>query len=265
MPLTDFQTSVLRIIAANRSIGSHVAGGLVLNAAPDSVRFSEDIDLFHDAEEAVATASEQDGAALRSAGCELERQLWEPAFRRAWVHRAGQGVKIEWAQDAAWRFFPVEADAVLGWRLHPFDALTNKALAMGARSETRDLVDLVSYSGRVPLAAIVWAACGKDPGWTPTLLLEQMRRNARIDRAALDEMRANIDAVAVKQRWLDIAAKAEAEILAAAKLGLEPGLVFIDHHGAIAWHDTPGAQPHRATLGGVVPRLIGAHYDLPNP
>jgi hypothetical protein len=72
MPLTDFQAEVLRVIAGNRSIGSHVAGGVALNAAPGSARFSEDIDLFHDAGEAVATASEQD-----CAGCAVNRQLWE--------------------------------------------------------------------------------------------------------------------------------------------------------------------------------------------
>jgi hypothetical protein len=264
MPLTDFQAEVLRVIAGNRSIGSHVAGGVALNAAPGSARFSEDIDLFHDAGEAVATASEQDCATLAGAGYAVDRQLWEPTYRRAWVARGGQGLKIEWAQDAAWRFFPVESDPLLGWRLHPFDALTNKALAMGARSETRDLVDLVSYSDRFRLAAVVWAACAKDPGWTPVSLLEQMRRNARIDRAALDEMSASIEPTKLKQSWLRLAEEAETDILTAAKLGLEIGLAFLDHQGAVAWHDTAGAQPHRATLGGVVPRLTGLRYDLPN-
>lgn len=264
MPLTDFQMEVLRVIAGNRSIGSHVAGGVALNAASDSARFSEDIDLFHDADEAVAVASEQDGMTLVKAGYTIERQLWEPTYRRAWVGRDQQGVKIEWAQDAAWRFFPIERDALLGWRLHPFDALTNKALAMGARSETRDLVDLVSYADRFRLAAVVWAACAKDPGWTPVSLLEQMRRNARIDRAALDEMNVSIEPVELKQRWLRLAEETEKDILAAARLGLEIGLAFLDSNGAVGWHDTEAAQHHRATLGGVVPRLIGLRYDLPN-
>ena len=264
MPLTEFQAEVLRVIAANRSVGSHVAGGVALNAAPDTARFSADIDLFHDAEEAVAQASEQDCATLSNAGYAIERQLWEPTYRRTWVERDGHGVKIEWAQDAAWRFFPVESDPLLGWRLHPFDALTNKALAMGARSETRDLVDLVSYADRFRLAAVGWAACAKDPGWTPVLLLEQMRRNARIDRAALDEMYARIEPTELKQRWLRLAEEAEAEILAAARLGLEIGLAFLDKGGAVAWHTMPGAETHRATLGGVVPRLTGLRYDLPD-
>ena len=264
MPLTPYQIEVLGVIAANRSVGSHVAGGVALNHAPDSPRFSADIDLFHDADEAVAVASERDCASLIAAGYDVSRQLWEPAFRRAWVARGEDGVRVEWAHDAAWRFFPVEKDMVLGWRLHTFDLLTNKALAMGSRSETRDLVDIVSHSTTFPLHAIIWAACGKDPGWTPTLLLEQMRRNAKMERAAIEEMRARIEPVALKARWLKIADDAETFIVTAARVGLEIGLAFLSADGALLWHDHPSATPHRASLGGVVPRLGGVHYPLEN-
>ena len=264
MPLTPFQVSVLGVIAANRSVGSHIAGGIGLNAAADSPRFSADIDIFHDAEEAVAAASESDCASLAAAGYATTRQLWEPAYRRAWVERGGEGVKVEWAQDAAWRFFPVERDELLGWRLHAFDLITNKALAMGARSETRDLVDIVFNAGRFPLCAVVWAACGKDPGWTPGLLLEQMRRNARIERVAMQEMRAEIEASELKSRWLQLAEDAEQKLLAAAQSGIEVGLAFLSPAAEICWHNAPQAKPHLASLGGVVPRLGGVHYPIEN-
>lgn len=262
MPLTPFQVAVLRVIAANRSVGSHIAGGIGLNAAADSPRFSAGVDIFHDAEEAVASASERDCTSLAAAGCAITRQLWEPAYRRAWVERGGDGVKIEWAQDAAWRFYPVQPDELLGWRLHAFDLLTNKALAMGSRAETRDLVDIVSHCGPFPLHAVVWAACGKDPGWTPATLLEQMRRNARIERAAIGEMRARIEPVELKSRWLQMAEQAETRIVSAAQAGIEIGIAFLTPAGAVAWHDAPGAVPHRASLGGVVPRLGGVHYPV---
>ncbi len=89
MPLTDFQREVLAVIVANRSEASHLAGGLVLNAAPDLPRFSEDFDFFHDAVEALAEASERDAAALRSAGYEVTPNesygSWDTltSFRRA--------------------------------------------------------------------------------------------------------------------------------------------------------------------------------------
>lgn len=257
MPLTDFQREVLRTIATNRSVESHVAGGLVLNAAASSPRTSDDIDLFHDAEEAVVAASDADVATLTGAGYSVRRQLWEPAFRRAWIERDGAGVKIEWARDSAWRFFPIEPDPELFWRLHPFDALTNKALAMGSRAETRDLVDLVHNRGTTPLCAIVWAACAKDAGFTPLLLLDQMRRNARVDLAALREMGATEAPADLKREWLALTSVAEAEVLRAADAGVELGAAFVTADGGIAWFDSPGAEMHRATLGGVVPRFVG--------
>lgn len=262
MPLTSFQTKVLHTIATNRSPESHVAGGVALNAAPDSPRYSADIDLFHDAEEAVITSAEKDCASLESAGFSIQRQLWETTYRRVWVAEGSEGTKLEWALDSAWRFFPVQNDPLLCWRLHPFDALANKALAMGARAETRDMIDLVFHSPAFPLHAIVWAACGKDPGWTPMLLLEQMRRNARVEPAAIAEMHARIDPADLKTQWLQLAEETEKKLVAAAQAGVELGVVFFSETGVVVWHDTPGAKAHHATLGGALPRFVGFHYPV---
>jgi hypothetical protein len=46
MPLTALQKDVRAVLAGNRSEESHFAGGLVLNAAEDSARFSHDFDIF---------------------------------------------------------------------------------------------------------------------------------------------------------------------------------------------------------------------------
>lgn len=247
------------MIAANRSVESHVAGGTVLNAGDESPRFSNDIDIFHDAEDAVLSASEADCASLVAAGFGIVRKLWTPTFRRAWVTRGDELVKLDWALDSAWRFFPIERDPILAWKLHHFDALTNKALAMGARNETRDLVDIVTH-GAIPLHAVIWAACAKDRGFTPTLLLEQMRRNASVEPKALLEMGAKMQPADLKQQWLALALKAEVAMDAAAAASVEPGVVFLAPDGSVKWFDTPGATIHRATLGGVIPRLGGVHY-----
>ena len=156
----------------------------------ENIRWSDDVDVFHDAEEAVILSSERDVQTLTQAGYSVRQDLWTPAFRRAWVARAQDGVKLEWCQDSAWRFFPIEPDELLGWRLHRFDALTNKALAMAGRAETRDLVDLVANAAEHPLHAVCWAACAKDPGYNPLLLLNQMQRNSRVNPAELREMGA---------------------------------------------------------------------------
>ncbi|MEX1129826.1 MAG: hypothetical protein WEB50_14750 [Vicinamibacterales bacterium] len=65
---------------------------------------------------------------------------WErdTTFRRALVRGAARAlVEIDWAADSAFRFFPIERDLQPGWRLHLFDAATNKALTLAARTETR--------------------------------------------------------------------------------------------------------------------------------
>lgn len=117
MPLTPFQTGVLRLLATNRSASSFVAGGIALNAR-ENVRWSADVDVFHDVEDAVMRASDADVATLEAAGYATRRDVWTPSFRRAWIARGDEGVKLEWCYDSAWRFFPIEQDDILGWKLH---------------------------------------------------------------------------------------------------------------------------------------------------
>lgn len=255
MPLTPFQTAVLRLLARNRSADSYVAGGIALNAQ-HPIRWSADVDLFHDVEDAVIRASDADVGLLEQEGYEVRPDLWTPGFRRAWVARDDSGVRLEWCRDSAWRFFPIEADELLGWKLHRFDALTNKALAMASRAETRDLVDLVAFAGDSPLHAVVWAACTKDPGFGPLLLLNEMRRNSRVDLGQLREMGAAIDPVTLKTAWLQHSHEAEREIDRAAAAGVEVGLAFVSADGRIGWFDQSGYATHRATLGGALPRVV---------
>ena len=56
MPLTTLQKEVLVILAGNRSEESHFAGGVVLNVADHSARFSHDFDIFHELAEEVTRA-----------------------------------------------------------------------------------------------------------------------------------------------------------------------------------------------------------------
>jgi|GEM_PF-3523328 hypothetical protein len=131
MPLGDFEREVLRALAANRNPDSFIAGATVLHQRDESPRRSEDVDVFHDLPEALLLAYEADVGALRAGGFEVEPVgRVQAEFRRAIVRRNGLQTKIEWVQDAAFRFFPVEPDLELGWRLHFWDAATNKVLAM---------------------------------------------------------------------------------------------------------------------------------------
>lgn len=271
MPLTHFQTEILALLAANRSEASHFAGGTLLNAAPDSPRYSHDFDIFHDAAHAVAESSAADCAILRAAGCEVIQAAgnWEgdTTFRKAMIRRGGDQLEIDWAADAACRFFPVQRDPLFGWRLHLFDMATNKALALCARTETRDYVDIVRLSGMFPLHAIVWAACGKDPGFTPMLLLDLMVRFARIRPATLKEIQArNIDPVALKAQWTELHVKAAEEItrLNDTLPDTPIGVAFLNAAGEPGWLlDDPTLTIHQPSVRGCLPRVAGVEDDMP--
>lgn len=267
MPLTSLQKDVLAILAANRSEESHFAGGVVLNASDDSARFSHDFDIFHELAAEVTRASNRDVESLRTAGFMVEtisrHGEWEgeAGFRKARVICCAESVEVDWAADSAFRFFPIERDAQLGWRLHLFDAATNKALALSARTETRDYVDIVELHKTYPLTAICWAACGKDPGFTPLSLLKMMKRFARINPAKLEEIQARaLDPIGLKTAWIQMSDEAESKMIQVAdeQPDLPIGVAFVDASGRPGWiGDNPSLQLHAPSIRGCWPRLLG--------
>jgi hypothetical protein len=58
---------VLALVAKNRTEESHFAGGIVLNVADNSARYSHDFDIFHELAEEVTRASNKDVQSLRTA------------------------------------------------------------------------------------------------------------------------------------------------------------------------------------------------------
>ena len=190
MPLTAFQKDVARILAANRNPESHVAGGTVINRTDASLRYSNDLNLFHDVAASVAVFAEADAQELLKQGLSLEWQLRQPGLHRAQVKRGTDSLKLDWCADSAFRFFPAQADEEFGYCLHRADLAANKALALAGRAEIRDFIDILYLdSDYLSLGAIVWAACGKDEGYTPWSLLDMAKRHVRIGKK---NWRANI-------------------------------------------------------------------------
>jgi hypothetical protein len=267
MPLTPLQKDVLAILAGNRSEESHFAGGVVLNTLDDSARFSHDFDIFHELAEEVTRASNRDVENLRRGGFQVDTPShygeWEKdsTFRKARIIRGAETVEIDWAADSAYRFFPIERDPQLGWRLHLFDVATNKALALSARTETRDYVDIVELHKTYPLPAICWAACGKDPGFSPLSLLKMMKRFARVDPAKLEEIKARaLDPVALKMAWIEMSDEAEAKMvhLADEKPDMPIGVAFVDSAGKPGWiGDDPSLRLHAPSVRGCWPVMRG--------
>ncbi len=265
MPLTPFQRRVLELLVRNRSEASHFAGGVALNAADDSARYSRDFDLFHDAVDDLVRASEQDVRTLEAAGLAVEKNnragAWgKPvSFRQAVVRGPEGEVALDWAHDSAFRFFPIVPDAQLGWRLHLFDLALNKALALSARTETRDYVDIVELGRRYPLEAIMWAACGKDPGFNPFSLFNMVLRFARVDPAKLEEIQARkLDPVAFKEEWIAMTDRARDEmtLLANEQTDLPIGVAFVDDRGEPGWlRRNPALRIHRPSLRGCFPSV----------
>jgi hypothetical protein len=267
MPLTALQKDVLAVLAGNRSEESHFAGGIVLNSAVDSARFSHDFDIFYELVEEVTRASNRDVESLRRAGFHVDTPSrygeWEKeaTFRKAKVSRDNEILELDWAADSAFRFFPIERDPVLGWRLHLFDVATNKALTLSARTETRDYVDIVELHRTFPLPAICWAACGKDPGFSPLSLLKMMRRFAKVDPTKLEEIQARmLDPVALKMAWIEMSDWAEAEMIRVAdeRPDLPIGVAFVDATGKPGWiGDDPTLRLHAPSVRGCWPTVHG--------
>ena len=176
-PLSKIQTDILKLLASHRDPESYVAGSTPLNRG--ALRYSGDIDVFHDREELVARAAAEDGALLQEHGYILEWQRREPAIYTVLVERSGEATKLEWVVDSDYRFFPTMRDEMFGYALHPVDLAINKAMAAAGHREVRDLVDLVTIHETIlPLGAVVWAAVDKAPGFTPEGLIAEIRRNS---------------------------------------------------------------------------------------
>lgn len=189
MAITNYQRNICRLIASNRiaSGESYVAGGGALNTFIGSPRLSTDIDLFHDAEEAVTASWLADNAVLDQHGYSVNVRRRLSTFIEALVAKNQEDVIIQWAFDSAYRFFPLQEHSDFGLTLHPFDLATNKVLALVGRLEVRDWIDIIACNSSIqPLGYLAWAASGKDPGLSPAFILEQAARSARYTQVEID-------------------------------------------------------------------------------
>ena len=165
MPLTEFQRALLAELAKAPTDERYLAGGAAMHFAPNSARYSDDFEFFHDTEARVATAFAVDRDRLQRAKYAVDVELSLPGFIRAVVRQGEQATRVDWAHDSAWRFMPLVRDTLGGLLLHPVDLAINKVLALAGRDEPRDFVDILFVHRHVlPLAAACWAAVGKDPG-----------------------------------------------------------------------------------------------------
>jgi hypothetical protein len=72
VPITKFQSDVLRLLAAQRSPDSYIAGGVAINR--EGLWISANIDIFHDSATRLESAVKADEAALTDGGCSNVRR-----------------------------------------------------------------------------------------------------------------------------------------------------------------------------------------------
>ncbi|MGK0188593.1 MAG: hypothetical protein ACI9R3_004404 [Verrucomicrobiales bacterium] len=263
MPLTALQNSIFQIIKANRSPDSFVYGAITLHADDESPRYSRDIDISHDLADSVAKSAEADTAALAKARLEVQWLLRQPAFQRAQVSRGAESVVLEWVYDSAFRFFPVEEDDELGYRLHRFDIATNKMLALAGRSEPRDFVDsLYLQENYLSLGTLAWAAAGKDEGLNPVMILEMAERFAHYRQQEIDALAlvSPLNIVELSQKWR--LAIAKGNVLISKLPAAELGCAYLNGVGEPVTPDPDSddfktLKRHFGSVGGAWPRLAG--------
>lgn len=184
---------------------SYLAGAATLNELLAATRISRDLDLFHDTERALDASWQGDRRLLEAEGFKVDVLRERPSFVEAAVTRSGEAVLLQWVRDSAYRFFPLVSHPELGLTLHPFDLATNKILALVGRLEVRDWVDTIECSERLqPLGYLAWAACGKDPGFSPIALIEHAARTARYSTEEVQMLAfagSTPDAGDLSRRW----------------------------------------------------------------
>lgn len=245
MPIRPFEKEILQLLAQHRSPESFVGGATVLNQAPDTPRSSEDIDLFHDTETALEASLSLDIPVLETKGMTVEVLFRAPSFCRAVVRRGDQATKLEWVYDSAFRFFPIEADQELGFKLNYWDAATNKVLAGVGRGVIRDYVDLIHlHQTGISLGALIWAAAGKDPGLSPHFICGELSRSHRYSAGEYASLQMNnVDPEGMKRIWRQ--SLLEADVLFDTVLAKAPlGCFFLDSLGKPnrkrpQWHPCP--------------------------
>jgi hypothetical protein len=252
MALTQLQRNVMACIAKNRSGTSYVAGGLALNR--NWPRLSDDIDVFHDTDEEIGARADLDIETLRQAGFKVNVVVNIYGCVEAEVSNAAAATIIQWMSETRTRFFPLVRDEEWGARLHPADLAVNKVLAASSRSKARDFIDLVSIDENYcPLGAVVMAACGKPPHYSPVRIIEEIRRRglsiASDEYESVKGLQPGYSAAIVRDKLAAALDRAEAYVrrapaetvglLALDAAGVPVQVLAIDEAGVIFRHATP--------------------------
>jgi hypothetical protein len=269
MALTEQQEVILRLLARNRieNPESYVAGGLAFNYKLDAPRLSRDIDIFHDSNKAMVRSWEMDRDTLVANGFDVKPMRILEYFIEAEVSKDGRRMEVQWGTDSAYRFFPLQPDPVVGFTLHPLDLAANKLSALVGCTEPRDWIDVITAIRELqPFACLLSAACGKDPGFSPTSMLEYVARR-HYNQVEIDEKiipKGSYDAGELCRFW-HAAVESTRSVLVDFPRD-EVGKIVMTKDGRLFKGDDDALKSalaagelefHEGTIGGAWPRIIG--------
>ncbi|MFZ2358191.1 MAG: nucleotidyl transferase AbiEii/AbiGii toxin family protein [Anaerolineae bacterium] len=182
--LTPFQKRILTAIGHSDLAPSfYLTGGTALAVYHLQHRYSEDLDFFADAREAMTgvTAIASEIAQDLDAGIEFTRAF--PTFVETFLtNQAGERVKIDFAFDTPFRLQPTITDPAYGIRLdNLIDMTSNKLAALFGRSESKDFVDIYFICQELmPFATLYEQANQKHVGMTHYWLALAMRNVMKV-------------------------------------------------------------------------------------
>lgn len=131
-------------------------------------------------------------------------------------------------------------------------------LALAGRDEPRDVLDTLHVHRTVlALGPLCWAACGKDPGFTPLSLLELVRRRGRVrpeDLERLDVARP-IDLPNLKREWLEALDSVEPFVAELPAEEIRCLYYSPSRQRFVDPREVDDAVPHYGRPGGVLPRV----------
>lgn len=131
----------------------------------------------------------------------------------------------------------------------------------------RDIVDVIHlHETYLSLGALAWAACGKDPGFTPDFLLEQVARHSAYTQADLDrlQLRQPLDCKILKRKWLAMLDDARSFVEQRPPSGI--GCLYLEDDRAVVQpepssEDFPSLTRHRGSVRGAWPVVSPAIDD----
>ncbi len=146
-------------------------------------RYSEDLDFFADAREAMTGVTAMAGEIAQELGAHIEFTRTFPTFVETFLtNQAGERVKIDFAFDTPFRLQPTTTDPAYGIRLDNLvDMASNKLAALFGRSEPKDFVDVYFICQELmPFATLYEQANQKHVGMTHYWLALAMRNVLKV-------------------------------------------------------------------------------------